>query len=84
MLTSLIVAIVVGGIAGWIASLIMKKSNGLFMNILLGCVGSIVGSFLLNLIPIPTPGIPDIVRTIGVAVIGSIIILAIFNLIKKK
>lgn len=84
MLMSLIVAIVVGGIAGWIASLIMKKSNGLFMNILLGCVGSIVGSFILNLIPIPTPGIPDIVRSIAVAVLGSVIILAIFNLIKKK
>ena len=81
---SFIAALIIGGIAGWLASLIMKKSNGLFMNILLGCVGSIVGSFLLNLIPIPTPGVPDIVRTIGVAVIGSVIILAIFNLIKKK
>ncbi|MCR4685167.1 MAG: GlsB/YeaQ/YmgE family stress response membrane protein [Lachnospiraceae bacterium] len=83
MLKSLIIVIVIGGVAGWLASLIMKKSNGLLMNIILGIVGGIVGQFLLNLIPIPTPFMPDIVRTILVGVLGSVIVLAIFNLVKK-
>lgn len=39
-------SIIVGGLAGWIASMIMKADTGLFMNIILG----IVGAVLLNLV----------------------------------
>lgn len=80
MLKSLIIALVIGAIAGWLASLIMKKSNGLLMNIILGIVGGVVGNFLLGLIGIDWHGL---VGTIVSAVLGSCIVLAIFNLIKK-
>ncbi len=42
----LIASIIVGGLAGWIASTIMKADTGLFLNIGLG----ILGAFVLNLI----------------------------------
>ena len=42
----LIGAIIIGGLAGWFASMIMKADTGLFANIGLG----IVGAVLLNLI----------------------------------
>ncbi len=42
----LIGAIIVGGLAGWIASMIMKVDTGLLTNIILG----IVGAVLLNLV----------------------------------
>ncbi len=80
-LQSIIIAIVIGGIAGWLASIIMKKSNSLLMNIILGIVGGFVGNFLLGQIGIDFHG--PIGQTIA-AVIGSCIVLAIFNLIKKK
>ena len=42
-------AIIVGGLAGWIASSILKADTGLFLNIILGIVGAVVANFLLSL-----------------------------------
>lgn len=41
-------AIIVGGLAGWIASNIMKADTGLFLNIILGIVGAVVANALLG------------------------------------
>jgi uncharacterized membrane protein YeaQ/YmgE (transglycosylase-associated protein family) len=43
-----IVWIIVGGLAGWIASIVTKSRNGLFTNILVGLIGSVVGGWLVN------------------------------------
>ena len=42
-------AIIVGGLAGWIASNIMKADTGIFLNVILGIVGAVVGNALLGL-----------------------------------
>lgn len=47
-----IAAIIIGGLAGWIASNFMKSDTGIFTNILLGIVGAAVASFLLGLVGI--------------------------------
>jgi uncharacterized membrane protein YeaQ/YmgE (transglycosylase-associated protein family) len=47
-----IAAIVVGGIAGWLAEQFMKSDMGLVMNIVLGIVGAAVASWLFSLIGI--------------------------------
>ncbi len=43
-----IIALIVGGIAGWLASLVMNRdaSMGIFWNIVVGCVGSVIGNAL--------------------------------------
>lgn len=43
-----IAAIIIGGLAGWLASNFMKSDTGVFMNIILGIVGAAVASFLLG------------------------------------
>ena len=43
-------AIVIGGIAGWLAEKFMKSEMGLLLNIVLGIVGAIVFNFLASLI----------------------------------
>ncbi len=43
-----IAAIIIGGIAGWLAEMFMKSNMGVLMNILLGIVGAIVANFLLS------------------------------------
>ena len=42
-------AIIVGGIAGWLAEKVMKSDMGVMMNIILGIVGAIILSFILRL-----------------------------------
>ena len=44
-----IAAIIIGGIAGWLAERFMQSSMGLFMNILLGIIGAALASWLFGL-----------------------------------
>ncbi|MBU2587662.1 MAG: GlsB/YeaQ/YmgE family stress response membrane protein [Alphaproteobacteria bacterium] len=81
-----IVAIIVGGVAGWLASLVMNRdaSMGIFLNIVVGCVGSVVG----NLIAGPLLGISGSVQEFSitgllVAVLGAVVLLGIVNLIRR-
>lgn len=45
-----IIAIVMGGVIGWLASIVMRTDaqQGIFLNIVVGCVGSILGRLLLG------------------------------------
>jgi uncharacterized membrane protein YeaQ/YmgE (transglycosylase-associated protein family) len=81
-----IVALIVGGVAGWLASLLMKRdaSMGIVWNIVVGCVGSVIG----NAIAGPLLGISGSVQEFSitglvVAVIGATVLLGIVNLIKR-
>jgi uncharacterized membrane protein YeaQ/YmgE (transglycosylase-associated protein family) len=57
-----IAAIIIGGIAGWLAEQFMKSSMGMFMNIVLGIVGAAIASAILTLtkpvmdLAVPPPG----------------------------
>lgn len=78
--------LIVGGLAGWIASMIMGKNEqmGLFANIIVGIIGAFIGGFVMNALG----GNGDMtginVGSIFVAVLGSVILLAILKFIKKK
>ena len=81
-----IIALVVGGVAGWLASLVMNRdaSMGIFWNIVVGCVGSIIG----NMIAGPLLGITGSVQEfwitgLVVAVVGAVVLLGIVNLIQR-
>lgn len=81
-----IVALVVGGVAGWLASLVMNRdaSMGIFWNIVVGCVGSIVGNMIVG----PLLGISGSVQEfsfigLGVAVVGAVVLLGIVNLVQR-
>ena len=51
-----IVAIIIGGVAGWLAEQFMKSQMGLVMNVILGIVGAVVASWLFNLVGISLGG----------------------------
>jgi uncharacterized membrane protein YeaQ/YmgE (transglycosylase-associated protein family) len=51
-----IAAIIVGGIAGWLAEQFMKSNMGLVMNIVLGIIGAAVASWLLGFLGITLGG----------------------------
>lgn len=82
-----IIALIVGGIAGWLASMIMNRdaSMGIFWNIVVGCVGSILGNALAG----PLLGVSGSVQEFSltgliIAVIGAVVLLAIVNLFQRK
>jgi uncharacterized membrane protein YeaQ/YmgE (transglycosylase-associated protein family) len=74
-------AIVIGGLAGWVASMIMKTdgSMGIFMNIIVGVVGAIIGNLLLPMLGVAgTTGFS--IWSFVVALVGAIILLFIVKL----
>lgn len=76
----LITMIVLGGLAGWIASLITRSSTGILMDIILGIVGAIAGGLVMNFLG--QPGVTGFnIYSLIVAVIGSIILIWIGRLL---
>lgn len=51
-----IAAIIIGGLAGWIASSFMKSDTGIMMNIILGIVGAAIASFIFGFIGVSFGG----------------------------
>ena len=51
-----IAAIIVGGLAGWLAEMFMKSGMGVFMNIILGIVGAAIANALLSFFGITLGG----------------------------
>jgi len=77
--------IVLGGIAGAIAKLIMpgKDPGGIFITILIGIVGALLGGFLAGLVGISSgAGFFDPMSWV-IAVVGALILLALYRMIKK-
>lgn len=77
--------IIIGALAGWIASIITKnnKKMSAFANIFVGIIGGFLGGFIMNLLG--SSGVTGFnLRSLLVAVGGSVILLFIVNLIKRK
>ncbi len=51
-----IAAIIIGGFAGWFASMFMKSDTGIFMNIILGIIGAAIASALFSLLGVSFGG----------------------------
>jgi len=82
-----IIWIIVGGIIGWLASLVMKTDaqQGMFLNIIVGIVGAFLGGWLLApLFGTGTINANDFsIMSLVVSFLGAVILLAIVNLIRR-
>ncbi|MFZ5749265.1 MAG: GlsB/YeaQ/YmgE family stress response membrane protein [Pseudomonadota bacterium] len=79
----LLVWLVVGGVVGWLASIVMRTDaqQGIFLNIVVGIVGAFLGGWIFS-----SADINDGVVTIGtflVSLVGAIILLAVVNLVRR-
>ena len=74
-------AIIAGGIAGWIAEKLMGSSMGLIRNILLGIFGAIVGSALLSFLFDGFSRHSGFIAYIIAGVVGGCIIIALYRAI---
>jgi uncharacterized membrane protein YeaQ/YmgE (transglycosylase-associated protein family) len=82
---NLIAWIIVGAIAGWLASIVMKTnaSQGLLMDIIVGIVGGLIGGFVLDLLNIGGEVTGINLLSIVVAFIGAVILLALLRVIRR-
>ncbi|WP_073974752.1 GlsB/YeaQ/YmgE family stress response membrane protein [Erythrobacter donghaensis] len=84
---NLILIIIIGGILGWLASMVMRTDaqQGIFLNIIVGVVGALVAGFLLN----PLIGGGNImdgdfsISALIVSFLGALVLLAIVNLFRR-
>jgi len=78
----LLIWLVVGGVVGWLASIIMRTDGqqGIFLNIIVGIVGAFIGGLLFGAninsgVISPT--------TFLVSLLGAVVLLAIVNLVRR-
>ncbi|RSU46292.1 GlsB/YeaQ/YmgE family stress response membrane protein [Sphingomonas sp. S-NIH.Pt15_0812] len=82
-----IVLLIVGGLIGWVASMIMRTDGqqGIFLNIVVGIVGAMLAGFLITPLiggaPI-TSGVISI-QSVVVSLLGAVVLLAIINFFRR-
>jgi uncharacterized membrane protein YeaQ/YmgE (transglycosylase-associated protein family) len=73
--------LLLGALAGWIAGKIMKGSGfGLIGNIVVGVIGAFLGGFLFRLVGLASYGF---IGSLITAVVGAIVLIWVVNLVKK-
>ena len=84
---NIIVWLVVGGVIGWLASIVMKTDaqQGIVLNVVVGIVGAVLGGwFLAPLFGTGTINQDNLsVPSLAVSLLGAIILLAIVNLVRR-
>ena len=73
--------IVLGAIAGWITNLLMGGKEGVIATIILGIIGAVVGGWLAGTV-LKVADVTGVnVESIVVAVIGAVIVVAVYRLV---
>ena len=82
-MVAIVVYLIVGGVIGWLASLIMRTDaqQGIVLNIVVGVVGAIIAGLLLGR-GISAGNALDITGILY-SLLGAVILLAIVNLIRR-
>ena len=79
----LILWLIVGGVIGWIASMIMRTDaqQGIFLNIVVGVIGAFIGGLITSGGSINNA--PLTIYSFLVSLVGAVILLAIVNLVRR-
>ena len=81
---SLIVTLVIGAIAGWLAARVLKKTGfGLIGDIIVGVIGGYIGTWLWDVLRLPPIGGPVIVSAIITSTVGAIVLLVLLRFIRS-
>ena len=83
----LILWLIIGGVIGWIASMIMRTDaqQGIFLNVVVGIVGAMLAGFLIT----PLIGGASItdgalsIQSILISLVGAVVLLAVVNLLRR-
>jgi uncharacterized membrane protein YeaQ/YmgE (transglycosylase-associated protein family) len=84
---NLIILLVVGGILGWLASIVMKTDGqqGLFLNVVVGIIGAVLAGYVISPLiggaPITSGSFSA--QSLIVSFLGAVVLLAIVNLFRR-
>ncbi len=79
----IILWIVFGAIAGWVASMIMGTGSDTVSDIIMGIIGSVVGGFLMNMVGYS--GVTGFnLYSMGVAVLGAIVVIYVGRMLRSR
>ena len=79
-ITSLILFLLIGAVAGWLAGLLMKgKGSGVLMNMIIGIAGAFIGGWAFSFLSLSSHGL---LGSLVTAVFGAVILLFIIKKIK--
>lgn len=81
-----IITILVGALAGWLASIIMKRDGqmGALANIIVGIVGAFIGNIIAPALGFSQNAGDLSVAGVGLAVLGAVILLFVLDLIRGR
>jgi uncharacterized membrane protein YeaQ/YmgE (transglycosylase-associated protein family) len=83
---SILVWLIVGGVVGWLASIIMRTDaqQGILLNIVVGIVGALLAGFIISpLIGVGTINEGVTLASFLVSLVGAVVLLAIVNLFRR-
>jgi uncharacterized membrane protein YeaQ/YmgE (transglycosylase-associated protein family) len=77
----ILIWLIIGGVVGWLAGLIMRDNNSVLMNVVVGIAGAFIGGLIfsggtINQAPLD-------VTSFLVSLLGAVILLAIVNLVRR-
>jgi uncharacterized membrane protein YeaQ/YmgE (transglycosylase-associated protein family) len=84
---NIIIWLIVGGLIGWVASMIMRTDarQGLLLNVVVGIIGALLGGWFLS----PLVGVSTInesnfsIPSLAVSLLGAVVLLGIVNLVRR-
>ena len=78
----IILWIIFGAIAGWIASMIMKSNDGLLMDIVIGIVGAVIGGWIMS--ALGSSGVNGFnLYSFLVAILGAVVLIWLVRVIRR-
>ena len=77
--------IIVGGLAGWVASMIMKTDaqQGVLTNIIVGIIGALIGGWLMSVLGGGSDIMSFSIESFLVALLGSVVLIGALKLIRR-
>lgn len=78
---SVLAWVLIGLVAGWLAAKIVDAPRGLFRNLIVGLIGSVLGGFLFEKLDVHV--VPDFWGELITATIGAIVFLFLWQVIRR-
>ncbi len=81
---SFILWLIIGALAGWIASMIMKTNaeQGLLIDIIVGIIGAFIGGYVVSFFGVDPDA--NLIISLVTAVVGAVILLAIIKAVRRN